>query len=596
VWSRDNVVNGYGVTSDGVLYPARTPPSLVALLMRRKSLFHIAFGLTNGRPHAVSALDNLYPHKYADTVLKLVRQVHKAPAVNSVVWDLVDRTLDVLYHHMGTSHHFGKLKIPVTLDDTQGMPLGTSAGLNRGHTRKFERPEGTYYVNPSGKKYEILRSDFNAFIEFICGDDVPPPAVFWKILPKNEIFHSFVKQLDDEEWEKFLSKLRLFVIPSSIFVLFERCASKVRFHLERGKVIQIGHKWPHGGADRLLEVLGLTFAQIRLPVLVESDVKNFDQGVWERLVNLYHSMGMIYDDPKSPDYETRKKIHYYIIRAVLVRMTHLFGPVWGVQTGGVPSGKLNTSHCDSWIMAFWIFNYFVYQIHTAKDEHKELLEFAMLDIVRAIVYGDDNAWNKTSDPVVSSYFSGAGFVRFMRLFYDVEVRDLKDGVSFISDTSGGSIVRMGLTFLRHQFVLNPLRHRPDQCQLLPYRETREFVVRAAWGHEARVRTPLDVMLSVMGHAYGTYASNPDAWLALKWIYYSALEASGLKELEAVSAISDSLRGPDLKDIRRRGMTKEDILLGFPSWEMLVKKNSVLPGYHDLDANLSAVDFSEYEMF
>jgi len=562
--------------------------SLLAACIRKKSLYRTAFGTTNGRPHVVSAMADLYPYKFANAVIAQKRQVHIPPAANALAMKYTNQTLDLMYHRMGTRKYFGKLRIPVTLEDCEGMPLGTSAGISSFKAYKAEHVK----VDASAKKYEMLSADLQDLLQFIEEEDAKDPAVFYKNAPKNENFFNFEKQFDDEAWEKFLQKLRLYVIPSSLFVLFERVLTKVRFFLERGPLIQIGHKWPHGGGDRIAKNLGINALNEMKKILVEADISKFDQSVLEKLINLYYSMGMVYDIPGTIEEEVRMKLTKFVIRNALARMTHLFGPIWGMQVGGVPSGKLDTSHCDSWVMAFWIFNYFVVQLMNAPEEDFERLENALFELIMVIVYGDDHAWNKSEDPLVAQYFSGAGFVSFMKVYFDVDVRDLMDGITFLSDTMDGCITRRGLTFLRHQFVLNPCKDK-GQCRYLPFRETRDYIVRSAWGHESRIRNELDIMLSTLGHAYSTYASNRDAYDALFCIYTCALRASGLTEIDAVLQMSTGVQEMDLKELRRKGVDKKDLLAGFPSWQTLVRKNIWDESYHHIGGDISAVNDEEW---
>lgn len=77
------------------------------------------------------------------------------------------------------------------------------------------------------------------------------PTVNWVTPPKNEVFYAFDKQMDDEKWYVFVNKLRVFNIPSAVFIYLERMASLVRHIRERGRVIRIGHRWPRGGGDTI---------------------------------------------------------------------------------------------------------------------------------------------------------------------------------------------------------------------------------------------------------------------------------------------------------------------------------------------------------
>jgi len=539
---------------------------------------------------------DLYPYKMAKSVLNLQRTVHKRIPGSGPAWDCLDEGLRLLYNQFGTSHYIGRLNIPFTLDDLEGMPLGTSAGLNKPETTPGRVRPPVIHLDDcdikvsASKKYETLPTDLKSLVAWLLDADAPDLSVMWNTVPKNENFIDFIKQMSIPEWDLLMQKLRLYVIPSSIFVLMERLVSRVRFRLERGRIIQIGHSHSRGGADRLAERLRVNFNNEMLKIIVEGDIKNFDQSVMEEFIDLYFSHGLVYDKPGTPEYTVRLRITKFLIRSVLCRLTHLFGSVWGIQTGGVPSGILNTSHLDSWVMALWFFMFGVYQVKIAPDCDKEMLEEALVDMVALIVYGDDHLWNKTSDPKIAPYFSGYAFARFMKRYFDVEVRGIKDGITFLSDTVMGMLSRIGATFLRHQFVLNawrdsddnpvPSMRRTGQCRYLPFRESREYFARCAWGKENRVRTELDIILSCIGHAYGTYNSNHYAWYGLKMIYSEAVKSLGLPEAETLRQVIGHATDDDFKEMRRKGVTREEILQGFPTEETLREKNIYDASYHE----------------
>jgi hypothetical protein len=234
---------------------------------------------------------------------------------------------------------------------------------------------------------------------------------------------------------------------------------------------------------------------------------------------------------------------------------------------------------DSWIVALYLFLFLAYTIAMAPPEHQDILEKAALEFFGAIVYGDDHAYNKTKDPLVAKYFSGANFVIFMKTFFDVEVRNMLDGICFLSTAAHGQLLTRGLTFLKHQAVANPCK-RPGQCKYLPYRESREYFVRVAWGRENKVRTLFDVVLSTLGHAYGTYASNYDAWVGLRYIYMHAMAKLGVASSSSLRDIIENLPSDDIKDFRRKGISREELLTGFPTWRTLENKNTLDPAYHE----------------
>jgi len=227
----------------------------------------------------------------------------------------------------------------------------------------------------------------------------------------------------------------------------------------------------------------------------------------------------------------------------------------------------------------------VYQMMTAPPEDQEELEAQFMLIIRLIVYGDDHLYNKGVGKA-ADYFSGQRFAAFMKKHFDVTIRDLKDGIPFCSEAKDGQIVKWGATFLKHQFVLN-LNKAEGQPVFLPFRESREYIVRAVWGRITRPRDEIDVLLSILGHAYGTYGSNRDAYDRLFLIYSELLISLGDALNDVPALMMARMTYDDLKKLRQAGLTAEELLAGFPTWETLQTKNI----FDELYQDISGVPFS-----
>jgi hypothetical protein len=340
--------------------------------------------------------------------------------------------------------------------------------------------------------------------------------------------------------------------------------------------------WSKGGADSVARKLGVTRDNCFKPTIVEGDAKLYDQSVREFFVNLYFSTMSAHLDTHDKDYPLIEMILKFLIRNMINRITQLFGSIWGVVQGGVPSGAFNTSHMDSWIMALYFFLFCVWQIHQAPDLEQEELESYFMLIIRIVVYGDDHFYNK-GDGKCADHFSGQRFADFMKKYFSVYIRDLKENIPFCSTPNGDFLRIMGATFLKYQFVLNPDRS-PGQADFLPYRESREYIVRAVWGRTPRKRDAIDVMLSLLGHAYSTYASNRCAYDRMHVYYQELARTLGQSNEDLAAAMSSRLTVDDLKKIRQLGMTPEELLQGYPTWETLVEKNIVDPFYQDISKN------------
>jgi hypothetical protein len=334
-------------------------------------------------------------------------------------------------------------------------------------------------------------------------------------------------------------------------------------------------------------------------IIVEGDAKKFDYSVWVKFVDLFYSSMLIYEKPNSAPYWAKERLLKVVIGEVLCRVTHLFGPVWGQVVGGVPSGCYNTSHMDSWIMLLWIALFGIFQVINAPEEHQERLENLLLNMFGVITYGDDLLYNPTDDEELSPYLSGEAFSSFMKQYFDVDIRDVKSNLQFCSREKNGFLYETGATYLRHQAVENPL-HKTDskQCHLLPYRESREFLIRAAYGRTPRVRDCFDVILSTIGHAYGTYGANWDAYDRLFFIFDGCCKVLGIEKGEIGDRIRRRLTTDDIKDLRRKGVRVQDILNGFPTRQEIIGRNVWDEAYHafnfkvETDQQYAATEFGD----
>jgi len=213
------------------------------------------------------------------------------------------------------------------------------------------------------------------------------------------------------------------------------------------------------------------------------------------------------------------------------------------------------------------------------------LEDAFFNAIRAVFYGDDHLWNKGKG-LAAQYFSADQFARFCERYFGVIIRDIVTGATFCSDVVNGELSRKGCTMLKHQFILNPCKDE-GQSTFLPFREWKEFLIRAVWGRETKNRDGLDVMMSCVGHAYGTYASNPEAYLRLRLLFECLVRELKIDPNQAIIESFRKFEVTDLKKLRQLGVSVDELLTGFPSWEKLVEKNKLDWAY--LDNIVSNID-------
>jgi len=87
---------------------------------------------------------------------------------------------------------------------------------------------------------------------------------------------------------------------------------------------------------------------------------------------------------------------------------------------------------------------------------------------------------------------------------------------------------------------------------LPFRESREFMIRAIWGRETKSRDGFDVLLSTIGHAYGTYASNKDAYKRLLYLYEELVKEMKIPYGQTLRQVHSRISRNDLKKTSTAG--------------------------------------------
>jgi len=135
--------------------------------------------------------------------------------------------------------------------------------------------------------------------------------------------------------------------------------------------------------------------------------------------------------------------------------------------------------------------------------------------------------------------------------------------------------------------------RKDNLLFLPYRESREFLIRAIWGRETRPRDAIDVALSVIGQTYATYASNRNAYDRLRILYEELVY--GMDSPQTLfERMQDRLGHDDIKKLRQAGISPEELLNGFPTWETLEAKNIIDENYQNKNIPFNFMDLMDVQ--
>jgi len=203
-----------------------------------------------------------------------------------------------------------------------------------------------------------------------------------------------------------------------------------------------------------------------------------------------------------------------------------------------------------------------------------------LFLIFFICYGDDLLYNMSEDKMCQSYFSIDRFSLFLKEFFDMDLRDTKPGLTFMSKQYQGWLTHTGGSFLRHYAVENPNKEN-GQSISLPFRESREILARAVWGREVKSRDSLDVMLSCIGHAWGTYGSNRDAYDRLRLFFLHLASSFNGDFKREMTARVMRLKEDSVRKMRVMGITPDIVCEGFPSWDQIQKHNILDPAYQDI---------------
>jgi len=552
------------------------------MCLRKLSIYNMTYGKPQGIPNFVDSMSNLYPTKLADAALKDQRDNHKPPEAFEELWKDIEEVESIMDEMMGVKEYLGRFQIGITYQGLQDSFQGSAGGIDDGPTFKKRLDESSYlHVRPNEKKYEKFKHDLHMVDDFIeRGEEF---AVRWNRWPKSEtkyVPYDSVTVQRQEVFDNEKMKLRMFVYPNSAYFRLETIMFTDLFRLERkqGPII-IGLSWARGGMDVVAGKLRVTMINENKIQFVDGDISGFDHGVFRKLIYWFYQRAQRYEDPRNVFFAIRSRILEFLKKNMINRITHIVFGIWAVIMGCVPSGSFVTSQIDTLVNLLYLTFFFVWSIKRAPENQRDRLYELLLNVLGLVLYGDDFVYNATDDEQFRTLLSPQNYVHFMLVYFRVVVRDC-DVRPFLSSHSNGWLIIRGTIVLRHRAVLNPWGHKPKQPRYLPFRPLSEYVQRAIIGKDNRdKRGAVDVALSSLGHAYGTYGSNEEAYLCLKHIHQAALaimgETSQRQMFEAVNIMGiDSIR-----DFRRRGISEDEIRSGFPTLNYLREKNEFDAVYH-----------------
>jgi len=376
-------------------------------------------------------------------------------------------------------------------------------------------------------------------------------------------------------------KLRPFYILSLVQYLMAAMCLKFRQVVERGRVIKIGMNFWFGGALSLAMSVGFDDPNI---IFEDGDFKHLDSTIHMILLMLYVTQASVYFNWKGMTATNCMLLRAFFricAERLSIKVTHMFSTIWRVVYGGMPSGAYETSHGDSWIVAFL---YFLY-VRQVMDKHPErvaqMKELYRLFRCGIIVYGDDHVLFTHKD--IHDIVNEAGFARFVSEFWGMKIRDIhRANFLTVPDPWSGEIKEAGIVFLKRYFVNRSTVFTKDEIAkykislVLPYRPLGALIMKLAYG-KADKKSVVEYIVSSIGMAYDTQGTNKVAYDFCKHIYRTlSVHVEGkiqdvLKEfMETVAR-----EGRDsyvTRLMRTAHISENDIVRGFPKWSELMARH------------------------
>lgn len=531
----------------------------------------------------ISSSENIMDNggrKLYDVMTSYCRPVRGLKPEAESLLSLFPLAIDVVTHLCGATNEVGVHEGLFDLHEiVNSMYLASAGGINDHQQATDNSQEDIRIIQDhNGKKYDVLPAAMKQFVDFFLHDK--RPVTTYKVSYKQENY--FMEH--PSEVDKKKRKGRIYVIPNLITILLEWVISITR-KIELGGAIGIGRAWSRGGMDALLKHLGC-YDNIDDYVLNEGDVTKIDQNLCDTLINLFFASRLRYFDPKHPDYEKVRKTVLFLIEEFAQKVVNIVGGLWATVVGGVPSGSLDTSHMDSWILLF-LWTLFCLDMRRVYPQHAQSIMEALLfrmvmtvtkERIGVTILGDDNWYIIKKGPLVQ-ILNAHQWAAWLLKYFNLELRDVRVGHPIVSVPHNGFLSIKGGVYLRHYCILNPCK-QPGQARYIPYRPMKEIVLKVVFGREPNPRDLVNLLMSCLGHAYGTYGGNYFSWLWLRSLYRSILYTTG-KPLQELLHF-DRAERDIVRKLRQVDVDPEMLYKGFPSLENLYSKNVYDEAYHSRD--------------
>jgi hypothetical protein len=573
-WYEKNVWKKYRYYEKGVWYETSglswddtDNPSLQGKLLSSLSWFNRCFtGCDKGQYAQLS---------HTEVQGKVIKQIKKFDNPTKDLNDaaksikhLQASALNDMYDYMGVKKYFGTQKFVYDSEmfDKDNLISEASAGRLPGPPDVVITGDPVRVISTNGKKVE-QHSLVAGYARYACGMiyngikkvidyayDSGYVAVKRDVtVPTSPTDKGRKAQMDDN-W-----KVRGFFILNYFTVMMGSIWGEFRQVIERGNMIRIGQVWWHGGAQRFAEDLKAFSKEF---VWFDGDFTGLDKSINRYLLCLYISQAGVYYDWKNiPLSSARvlKAILQYLLDSISIKVVNLYGNLWFIMYGVMPSGIFETSHGDSWIICYL---FFLYVRETCV--RYPLMAAAIRKGLRSgfiifVAYGDDHVMGVHRS--LSDYINEEGYAAFCAKYFDMKIRDARRIEVFSSTLDPtGELKREGVVFLQRYFIENNGKY-DDLPNILPVRPASKIITKFAYGSTGSRTNLSDYKLATIGQAYDS-GVNPVAYQFCEHMW-NGIDVSP-------ADLAEKIKSPDTNEelnrlFHRVGLTKTELESGFPDW-------------------------------
>lgn len=455
------------------------------------------------------------------------------------------------------------------------VKYGTSGGIISGPSITHVDEGITYRMRNSGEKAFMIEAcvrEFHRIMMKICKGEKVRFQPCCVIKMKGEFKLALWKKMEDIM--KMQWKSRFFFIPDPMQIFLSSLMGEARMNFERGKVIKIGFSPYYGGMYELAVQMNYDNEDI---FWVDGDIEGLDKQIKDYILYLYiAAMSRYYNWSGMNHSQTKvitkllKMLMYHISNKVVLHV----GTFWRFMRGIMYSGGKETSHGDSWVMAFCFFLYINHVMTIVPHLADVIAECVRKGFIAIIVYGDDHIW--CCPKKLRLVINATGFADFLRLFVHMVLRDYREYDSFLSipnlETGELDEKKKGPRFLKRYFILS---NDPNMAPVVGYKPLYEPMIKLFLDRDGFKE---NYLLKCVSAAWDTMGTNPVHYELITMAYHMLYAMSPRTPMEMIEECVRNREGALMinKLIRRCGMTIAQMFDHYPTLSELRRRNKYIP--------------------